>query len=124
AFKAVEPPPAPRASKADFDRSVEQKGKIGFQPLLQPVFEKSYNPGIDAAATALVGITGVGEPIRHDPDSFSQSGLDDLFDMLRAGGEHQQELGLGHHTLRLDDQPAYGFADRRAARFSGNQKPD
>ena len=54
-----------------------------------------------AAASALIGAAGIGEPVAHHPVAGRQRRADGPLQMVRARGVHQQGLGHGRPRLRV-----------------------
>ena len=76
--------------------------------------------GIHAAAASLVGAGGIGEAIADHPLAARQRRADEVADVQRAGGEHQQRLGHRGHGLgaALEHDLAHALGQRRAARLA------
>ncbi|MNJ70607.1 hypothetical protein D3C77_670810 [compost metagenome] len=71
--------------------------------------------------TALIGVSGIGEAIAKHHLAGRQRWADDLIQVLRAGGEHQQQFGIRGHRLIAgrQQQLANALGQRRAARLPG-----
>lgn len=98
-------------------RHVEQPGAVGTAGL-HPGFQRRHAGGAQAAAAALVGVGGVGVAVADHPGATRQRRLDHLVQVLAAGGEHQQGLGIQAHRIG-QHQGAQLFAQRRAAGLAG-----
>src|SRR6202011_4846256 len=83
------------AVEGGVDGGEEQQGEVGLECSADGVVEGENLLAAELAASALVGLGGVGETIAEDDVAGGQCGLDDLGDGLGTVGEHQGELGDG-----------------------------
>ena len=93
-FDAIRRTTAMRALQADFGQHVQEQGRIGLQISVHQGFGLLYGRFRNAAPAALIGVSRIGEAIAHDAFAARERRPNHLFEMLRAGGEHQQQLSL------------------------------
>ena len=72
-------------------RGIEQQGEIGLKLRVNHGFGRFDQAGIDAAATALVGIGCIREAIAHHPLAGRECRKNPVLQMCGACGEHQQQ---------------------------------
>lgn len=122
-FDAIRRAAAAGARQALLHRQVEQQGEVRNEAIGGPALQ--FGDALErlAAATALVGVAGVGEAVGQDPASRRQRGTDGTAHQLGARGEHEQQLGLGGEPLELgiEQHRADGLAGGRAAGFARDQ---
>ncbi len=98
-LKAVEITPGLRPCHASTNRRIQQDGAIGSQGALNQVFQLSHQRCTDPTASALIGVSGIGEPIAKHPLSTRKRRQYDSVQVLGPCCEHEQELSGDIHLL-------------------------
>ena len=103
-------------------RHVQQQGQVRAQAALHPVFQHFDVRRRNTAPAALISEGGIGKTVGNNVDAFIQSRQYHVFQMLAAGGEHQQGFGTqSDAAVGRQQQAAQFLAQRRAARLAGEQ---
>src|SRR3569832_272961 len=101
------------AGATQLRRRVQQHGEAGTKLALHPGLVRRDTVRGDTAAAALIGISRVGEAVAHHPLTLGQCGANDLSEVLRARGEHEQQLRVHTHALgtAIQQDGADAFAE-------------
>ena len=119
ALEAVFVAAAFNARHRHFQWHIQQNGQIGAQAALNPVLQHLHLRRRQTAAAALIGKRRIREAVAHHMNALRQSRQHHIFQMLAARGKHQQRFRVQRHArLRVEQQFAQFFAQRRAARFA------
>src|SRR3569833_2669658 len=110
------------AGATQLRRRVQQQGEVGTKLALHPGLELRDTCRGATAAAALIGISRVGEAVAHHPLTLGQCGANDLSEVLRARGEHEQQLRVHTHALgtAIQQDGADAFAEGRTTGFAGH----
>lgn len=116
------------AAEANLYWQIKQKLEIGLEPAGREALDRGERILSQAAPSALVGVCRVDVAVADDDRSPSARRDDDLADMLRPRGRHEQSLGLRENSIvmvtqqnspdRLSDRRSPGFS-RQNYRMSG-----
>ena len=87
------------AGQADLDRQVEHQGQVGTQRPLDEALEGGDALSGQPAATALVGVGGIGEAIAQHHRTARQRRADDLGQVLGTRRKHQQQFSIRCHAF-------------------------
>jgi hypothetical protein len=104
-------------ARAHVERRIEQQRQIGLKSFLYFGSQCIEQSAADSSAAALVGDSGVGEPIADDPTTRVQRGADHFVEMPSARSEHQERLDLGRQrsVIAVQDPVAHALTELRAA---------
>ena len=121
-FEAVFLARTGNAFERHFQRHVQQQGQVRAQAALHPIFQHFDVRRRNTAPATLIGKGGIGETVGNDVDAFVQCRQYHVFQMLAAGGEHQQGFGTqSDAAVGRQQQAAQFLAQRRTARLAGKQ---
>jgi len=106
-----------RARARPVPPGVEQQRQVRLQVRMDDGHQRVDLRDGQAAAAALVGVGGVGEPIAEHPLTAGNGRSDEVVEVRGASGEHQQQLAGLRHRLRtpLEQDLAQALGPRRAA---------
>jgi hypothetical protein len=113
---------AARTINAGGEIRVHENCQLRLQIAAQDAVKREYWPGAELASATLIRLRGVSEPVTQDEFSFTQSGLNYFFNVLRARGEHQGKLGRGRQMggASVEDDLANLLARVSATRLTGH----
>jgi hypothetical protein len=83
------------ATERDFERGEQKEGQIGLQVVAGGGVHGQDAFAAELAASALIGLGGVGVAVAENDAAGGEGGLDDLGDGLRAVGEHERHFSDG-----------------------------
>lgn len=112
--------PAPCALHAGGNFRIHQNGEIRLQVAAQNTMKLQHRFAAQFAAASLVGFRRIGETVAKHNFPRSQSWLNHLFNVLRAGTKHERQLGKRRQVRRtgMEKYLTNFFADVRSARFA------
>jgi hypothetical protein len=100
----------PKALSADVDGNVKIQRKVWLQLALDPFLENLQSCKADPSTPALVRKGCVREAVTENNVACCESGQNDSVQVLAAGSEHEQRLGLrGDRAVRIQQQFANGL---------------
>ena len=83
------------AAERGFERGEEEEGEVGLEVVAGGGMHGEDALAAELAASALVGLGGVGVAVAEDDGAGGEGGEDDFGDGLGAVGEHEGHLGGG-----------------------------